>query len=175
MRGYTTVSQRETTITVPKTAKNRRKIYDAKSGIIRALEEICRFFIVRPKVDKNWLFGCKPTSAGGLLLFSSLTEEGVYAVVPFLGRFNVDQQKLGTGGASGAGAWSWGRLGDAKQRVLPQDQDGRTSMDGTSQWAQRPPDTLMMSAAYNISTSALDATPAPGALAVLSRCLLEVG
>lgn len=43
--------------------------------LARALEEIYCFFIVRPKVDKNWLFGCKPTSAGGLLLSSSLTEE----------------------------------------------------------------------------------------------------
>lgn len=96
------------------------------------------------------------------------------AVVPFLGRLNVDQQKLGTGGASGAG-----ELGAADGRCraarFATDQDGRPSMDGTSRWAQRPPDTLMMSAATSISTSALDATPAPGALADLSRCLLEVG
>lgn len=104
MRGYTTVFNVEQRLQYRKPQKTGEKSLMQNLELSGRRRKFVVFFIVRPKVDKNWLFGCKPTSAGGLLLFSSLTEEGVDAVVPF---WEVERRSAEAGGASGAGSWSW--------------------------------------------------------------------
>lgn len=92
------------------------------------------------------------------------------AVVPFLGRLNVDQQE----------ARDWGslelELGDAEQRAFCHG-PGWTIILGwhISMGTKAPLRHPQEGAASSNSTSALDATTAPGALADLSRCLFEVG
>ena len=175
MRGYTTVLNVEQRLQYRKPQKTGEKSLTQNLELSGRWRKFVVFLLFVPR----WIrIGSLGANLPRPVVYSSFPrlQRRVLMLWYLFGRLSVDQQKLGTGGASGAGAGSWGRLmGDAEQRVLPQ-----TRMEGHPWMAhldghKGPPDTLMMSAASSISTSALDATPAPGALAVLSRCLLEVG
>lgn len=92
------------------------------------------------------------------------------AVVPFLGRLNVDQQEAG-----GSLELELGMRGMQNSAFCHG--PGWTIILGwhISMGTKAPLRHPQEGAASSNSTSALDATTAPGALADLSRCLFEVG